>query len=579
MADDSEAAPDPAPLFFAPEDARLWEDGLADVLPLETDEQWSDLQRRYELQRSPTTHNLRPWRRCLTIARARGAQVAVIERRYICYDYQSEYAAFYSQVLAAVPSTTHRIHFFECGSNGFDYRSLSPGQSESYLGYIVCRPRDLEIVGRTMLSPPMALPVLTTVLDTVTFFGQPLEVEAVPFMQQDERLGSCANVVAWSVQYSGYRRGQLARKYVAELSSPSSNFFRPKAVSGLLADELVRLLDTNGFRTYHYFRYPSDDIPTTNYPWHDDSYSKQVIASAHKDHVPRSLQELEEAEYTGVRSQIVEECCRCLNGGLPLIAGGIDHVVVICGYALTSDDRLSEFVVHDDQYGPYLLVLDCLYDREDLREMQIPDLPLAELKLTDALLNDLHCPSPASGSTYDFFEWLELVEPQPDRSFLEAYRAEAAAMRLILSNLDDARMREEQGESVPEMAALLEAERLDKLRFRTYLIRSNEYKAQIADDRGASLDLVRAYRGLRLSEWIWVVEYVEIAANAIDDKCLGETIFDATSSPKNPWVHALRLGTTVSLVYSNGRDETRGTRTSWLRPGGRRYERIRRLTM
>lgn len=85
----------------------------------------------------------------------------------------------------------------------------------------------------------------------------------------------------------------------------------------------------------------------------------------------------------------------------------------------------------------------------------------------------------------------------------------------------------------PELVALLKARAKNMLRFRTYLVSANEFKGRVVE-RGACPSLVTAYRSLRLSEWVAVVEFVDIEGPLSAHQCLGEAVFDATSNPKNP---------------------------------------------
>ncbi len=465
-----------------------------------------------------------------------------------------------------------------------DYRDLSPEQCEDYLGYVVCRPRDLELVGRTMLRPPPELPVLTAVTDNITFFGQPLSVTGVPFMQQDERLGVCANIVAWIVHYSGFRRGTHSRRLIAEFLNRTSDFFRPKASIGLTPLELVLLLDSAGFRCEFFERDPEQEIPLIEYPWHDSQFFHSETKSLYDiygEDSPPALTCLDPSptreSLHELRSRIVEECCRNLNSGFPIVVNGVDHTVVVCGYKLLDESPLlAQFVVHDDQVGPYVGVADCLFDRTDLREAQAPEHPCDPVPELKQLTHALYDPD-TGDQPNGWFDWVDLIVPLPPLVFLPLHAAERAAFRLLQWNLlqaDD--IEREDGRPPPEMVEILQARDKDKLRFRSYLIQANHFK-QLLRLRGAAEILSRQYRSLRLSEWIAVVEFVDTRGSLVDHLCLGEAIFDATSNPKNPWVHALRLGKAVSLVYSDGRDRAIAVDTTSMSPGARPYSSLRRL--
>lgn len=410
-------------LFYGPEDISTWEAGLADCLDLSDASAWSDLQARYETGRSERTHNLLPWRRCLHVARASGAKSAVIERRYICYDYQSEFSAFYAHVLAGLPTTSHRIHFFSSHVTKADYRELKGDQKAGYLGYIVCRPRDLEIVGRTVLKPPPGYPVLTAVEDTPTFFGQELKVNGVPFMQQDERLGVCANVVAWMVHYTAYRKSQVSRRFVAEFQRRALDF-SPKAAVGLDPFELLGLLDGVGFRTELFPRDAKDDIPETRYPWDPEPTAGSLsLSPIYRENPPPLLAGrdglMNDSELLALKRRLVDECCRNLNSGIPLIADSFEHTFVVCGYRLTEGESVANFVVQDDQVGPYINVPDCLFDRYDLREAQALSVTdrAASLAEVSTHLFAGTSPDPSEEGHSEWSDWMELLVPLPSRVF------------------------------------------------------------------------------------------------------------------------------------------------------------------
>ncbi|MBM2812829.1 MAG: hypothetical protein HW416_3588, partial [Chloroflexi bacterium] len=182
----------------------------AEIVALRSSADWDALRNRYA---APGRD--RPFGRCLEVARLGGATTAVIETRYIDSDYRSEFSVFHSKTFAPVPDTTHRLHFFT-QAIGAEHLGRLP-DDPGYVGYVVVRSTSstlgptlsrLGTVGRTMLQPPpeMHSAVRTLVKGRVNFFGEALEVEAAPFMEQDTRLLRCAHVAAW--MYHRPRRRQ-----------------------------------------------------------------------------------------------------------------------------------------------------------------------------------------------------------------------------------------------------------------------------------------------------------------------------------------------------------------------------------
>jgi hypothetical protein len=158
--------------------------------------------------------------------------------------------------------------------------------------------------------------------------------------------------------------------------------------------------------------------------------------------------------------------------------------------------------------------------------------------------------------------------------FLPLHNAELAAIRLLEWNVDDVELNRD-AEGVPhEMEQILAAREADTLRLRTYVIRANDYKERLAG-RQACDTMIREYRSCRMAEFVVVTEFVETEGHEDSHRCLGEVVFDSTSNPKNPWVHVLRLGSTVSMVKSDGSEmDPFGLAISDLIPGAMPYRHL-----
>ncbi|MDD2898394.1 MAG: hypothetical protein PHI31_06740, partial [Desulfuromonadaceae bacterium] len=76
----------------------------------------------------------------------------LIEKSYIDKDYRDAYSNFYSKKFANRPSTTYRLHFFNCLIPAENLFSLDQYR-ENYIGYSVIRPTQLNAIGRTILDP------------------------------------------------------------------------------------------------------------------------------------------------------------------------------------------------------------------------------------------------------------------------------------------------------------------------------------------------------------------------------------------------------------------------------------------
>jgi hypothetical protein len=474
-----------------------WEEpDPAELLLLGDDGDWDSLAARYQGVKAF------PLRRCLEVARAGGATTAVIETRYVDLDYRSEYSAFYSRTFATTPDSAHRIHFFKA--------PLKPEQlwrlpsDHGYLGYLVIRPSELGRVGRAMLPPPPGLhdAVRTYVADVSNFFGQDLAVEGVPFVQQDSQLGRCAHSAAWVCHYSAVRRGDVARRPMADFSlsaTPGLGYGRPLPSEGLTVLQLLELLRLFGLPAtfYHVRNLP----PSRLVPW------------ANPDPEPP---ENEPDQHPGLwDTRLIRICCRYLNSGYPVLVATADHAFVLCGYRRETREGEPDwitFVRHDDQQGPYLQVGD--------------------------VLNDVD-----AQTGYHYSPWEALIVPLPEKLWLPPDPAEQAGgllMQVLARGVSA---------QVAEASQLTDVIDRRRLALRTFAVPSNRFKLEAEGRLDAAL--VREYRLARFSRYLWVVEAVDRDLRLAGQPCvLGEVIFDATSSESQPnplaihvpgvaWVHSL----------------------------------------
>lgn len=468
-----------------------WEDpDPADVVRLVAPGDWDRLRSRYD-------PNLvgRPLERCLEVARSGGARTVVIETRYLDLDYRSEYSAFFSKTFAEIPDTTHRLHFFGDEIAADDLVSLSAETTSRYLGYMILRPSPLGRVGRTVLAPPPELrdAVHAAVTDTVSLFGQSLEVTGVPFAQQDTQFGRCAHVAAWICHYTGHLRGDIMRRPMADfslLADASVAEGRPLPSQGLTGLQLSNLM-----RDF--------DLPPIHYRmgYLPESGQEPPVPPHGPDNDPGTWD-----------TRAVAVLCRFLNSSYPVLVGTHEHAFVIVGYERTEreGEQWIKFVRHDDQRGPYLEVDDVLNDRD-----------------------------PATGDPYS--PWQLLLAPVPDKLWLLPEAAERFGRELLL--------RYDGLEGTGTFAVLRQAHQLT---FRTTAMAASQFKERAAT-RGLDDESIRELRLARLSRLVWVVEAVDRQARDAGKPCVvGEVVFDSTSSDASPNVLALRVPGGLLIHQTDG---------------------------
>lgn len=463
-------------------DVSAWEEpDPAAILTLQGEADWAALRRRYAGLKN------RPLDRILEVARASGANTVVIETRYLDLDYRSEYSAFYSRTFEAVPDSAHRLHFFSAVLSAPQLTDLPV--DHGYIGYTVIRPSELGQIGRTMLRPPIGVAesIRTCVKETVNFFGADLEVEAVPFMQQDTQLGRCAHAAAWMCHYAAHRRGEVGRQPMAEfsLSADSSlGWGRPLPSEGLTDQQMLDLFTVMGLPPAHYSITELPESPKD--PW--------VPPDAHP---PEDQQDAHPGVWD---TRFIRIICRYLNSGLPVLVATYDHTFVLCGYARTPREGALDWISffrNDDQAGPYLRV--------------------------DDVLNDV---DPATGFVYS--PWEALMVPLPEKLWLAPEPAERTGSRLLVRYAERAVM-----QGVLDAQALLDARDSGRLAFKTYTTLSNNFKSGLENRVDRTLE--RQYRLARMSRYIWVVEAIDRELRKLGDaSVLGEAVIDATSSETQP---------------------------------------------
>jgi hypothetical protein len=279
-----------------------------------------------------------------------GAQMAVIEYRYLDPDYRSEHSRFYSTTFRRYPSVAHRVHFFSAPppdawqdpDQWLDFEQLSP----SYLGFVVLRPLAGARVGRVALLPPTGLlPDITCrTFEHVNLFGSAVEVPSAPFMAQDAQLGVCAHMTLWVAAHHhhlAFGRERWTSGDIANLIPSDLGLGRPAPSSGLTVDQLAAGCRALGLPALVYKCREASDLPRG-------------------ERIPGIV-------------------CRYLNSGMPVIvAAGGHHAFTLVGYrradADTPDERIH-FIRQDDETGPYQVVDDFAHDAYGAWEWLIVPLP------------------------------------------------------------------------------------------------------------------------------------------------------------------------------------------------------------
>ena len=438
------------------------------------------------------------------------AKSYVLENPYIDRDYSADYAQFYARTFRTHERHCKRVHFFSRDVSALLRRPLSTTQltrlgqfaEQTYCGFCVVRPLATAPIGRTVLLAHVGngFNMEATVTCRADFdahlLGTRLQVTGTSFLQQDTRVGACAQVAIWAGMRHMHARHGYNWVSVADITS----FARPPSVT-----EAVSLPNASD-------RLSSDAM---------------VRAIAEAGYQPLVLPRLD----------IGNAILPYVESGIPVIlgldiGGIVGHAVTVVGRVFAKQatptnrviDYVPAFIVHDDQSGPYMW------------------LPLDEDASTTFSFGDDTIKRRTPGTALELnvaSHGVFAVALISTRVFSTAARAEHNAWSQIHRNLNalpNARPAlAAQGIQVNEelMDDLQAAHRADRIVLRTYLTSAAGYRRHLAQG-SASDDLKDALLDLHLPHFTWITEISTIDSYNQPSPGLrriyGHTVMDATSA-------------------------------------------------
>ena len=441
-----------------------------------------------------------------------GARSYVLEDPYIDRDYSADYLHFYARTFRTHARHCKRAHFFSKDMSLLLRQSRSTEQLRqlreivrtSYCGFCVIRPLPSAPIGRTVLlakvrgHQDMEATVTCRAQYEANLLGVDLQVTGAAYLQQDARVGACAQVAIWA----GMRHMHARHGY-----------------------NWVSVADITRMAT------PTVPDEATSLPAGSDFLASE-----------RMLRAISEAGYQPL-------CFRCPNiaanilpyveSGIPVILGlnigaDIGHAVTVIGrvFAMqaqptdTAIDYVPAYIVHDDQGGPYkwLPVQDPVTTLHSFGEDTIK-----RVTSTDTIeLSACH-------ATFA----VALMSP---RVFSTAAAAEVSARDRIDQTLTQMTYIRQQlvDRGLPVNERLLDdlqgAHSAGHIVLRTYLTSAAGYRRHIADGT-ASDDLKDALLELHLPHFTWITEISTIDSynnfSAAMRRIYGHTIIDATSTGRD----------------------------------------------
>ena len=440
----------------------------------------------------------------------------LLESRYIDRDYSSDYLRFYAQTFYAYDRHCQRIHFFACDiseilmmrqiwSERLD--ALQQASNTSYCGFIVIRPLPSATIGRTVLlaKGPSGIGLESTVTcrayARAHLLGADLDVIGTSFMQQDSRVGACAQVAIWigaRHMHQRYKHNWLSVADITRLAAPNTSEEASSIPAGsdfLTAERMIRAINEMGFQP---LCFSGSDIGPSVLPY--------------------------------------------VESGLPVILGvqpknyPLGHAITVIGRVFSEQDKptnravdyVSGFIVHDDQAGPYMLLPmnkdaadDPRFDRDQIINYDFGD---GSVNLTV--------------SDYAKFA----IALMPIRVFSTAEAAELTAKNRIYDALEDMpkvllKVSQKGGQlNAQPSEYLVSAFERGEIILRTYLTSASGYRRHIATSTACD-DLKDVILRINLPHFTWVTEISTLDsynhASPGMRRIYGHTVLDATSTGKD----------------------------------------------
>ena len=488
---------------------------------LDTDTAWDSLPRVFgdghpEVVQSTIRH-----------LRVLGVKSYVLEDPYIDRDYSSDYLEFYARTFRAHSRHCRRIHFFSEDISQLLRVPLSTDRLNEfrekanaiYCGFCVIRPLPTAPVGRTVLLARMRgrQDMESTVTCRASFdanlLGVDLHVTGTAYLQQDARVGACAQVSIWV----GMRHMHARHGY-----------------------NWVSVADITRFAT------PTTQDEAESLPAGSDFLTSERMLCAISEVGFQPL-----CFRASSSSPIADAILPYVESGIPVILGlnigdEVGHAVTVIGRIFAKQvspttaavSYVAAFVVHDDQGGPYMLLpvedpraTPHLFD-EDVVQRNATKLNMSQATFAVALVSTrvFSTAKAAEESTRDRIEKTLGNMPEIRRMLLDR---ELPVNERLLDELQSAYSE-------------------DRIVLRTYLTSASAYRRHITD--GTACDSLKdTLLGLHLPHFTWITEISTIDSynnvSAGMRRMYGHTIIDATSTGKDR--DAILMLHLPGLVFTN----------------------------
>ena len=440
---------------------------------------------------------------------------ALLESRYIDRDYSSDYLRFYAQTFYAYDRHCQRIHFFACDIREVldeeswleKHGALQQTSNSSYCGFVVIRPLPSATIGRTVLRAdgPSGKGLESTVtcrsVAQAHLLGADLDVVGTYFMQQDSRVGACAQVAIWTGarhMHQRYKHNWLSVADITRLAAPNTSQESTSLPAGsdfLTSERMIRAINEMGF---------------------------QPLCFIGKNSGHSVLPYVE--------------------SGLPVILGlkpndtTLGHAITVIGRVFSRQDNptnrainyVSGFIVHDDQSGPYMqlpmneqAVDDSRFDKDQFIKYDYGDRSIY-LTVSD------HVVFAIALMPIRVFSTAEAAERTAENRINDTIKSMPKILSTISQEVDEL--------DTLHSDELISAFKSNKLVLRTYLTSASGYRRHIATSTACD-DLKDEILRINLPHFTWITEISTIdsynQASRGMRRIYGHTVLDATSTGKD----------------------------------------------
>lgn len=438
-----------------------------------------------------------PLKRIFQTVLSQNCRTILLEKEHNDEEWTSEHKMFYDNLFKKHSNKTTRLHFFASELTERDLPNLGKRQ-KTYLGFCVLRPLESQRVSNAVIKPiedknypkrwfllcKQAFPVKITTSEGVT---QNLKVDGFAFIQQDGQLGCCSHVaLAMADRFlinaeKPKRRRKPKDPYlvgdIVESISSVSEVQRLIPTEGLRPMQISEALKKMGYSplVYEYGQGKERPIPPERVMYHyleskipiivgiPTAAGKHALTVIGHSFEPDLWWALAEKPYYNSRPS------------------GIDHHC--------STTWLQNFIVHDDNFGPYLTI-----PKEFIWA--------------------------AAGHT------LLVMVPLPPNVNITGEEAESIAYGLLLISSTEIATKTNVTQQYGEYFNIFcEHLRNEDLVLRTWLLPSEQFKKQ-----NVSPAMTDYYKNIKMPEKIWLTE-VSIPELFCQSRLrLGEVIIDPTAS-------------------------------------------------